>query len=186
MTCIELIKTRRRILLWSLVITILFYLLFEAFSAYFTFAYTVKGQECFHYRFWLIRKGVIPQKGEYVYFRNPRSRSRWVKMIYGVEGDRIEVRRISERKSFKIFLHEIEKPLTLQGYVILHGRETLPFRVFEGFERDTKGKPLSLIEGGIIPKGKYFVVADSVRSFDSRYWGLLDEKEILGKAYPIF
>lgn len=186
MTLIELIKTRRRILLWSLVITILFFLLFEVFSTYFTFAYTVKGQNCFPYRFWLIRKGVIPQKGEYVYFRNPWSRSRWIKMIYGAEGDRIEVRRISERERFKIFLHELEKPLILQAYITLHRKETLPFQVFEAFETDTKGKPLPLIDGGIIPKGKYFVIGDAVRSFDSRYWGLLDEKEILGKAYPIF
>ncbi len=189
MIFIELIKTRKRILLWSLVITTLCYLLFELFSTYFTFAYTVKGQECFPYRFWFIRKGVLPEKGEYVYFRNHKIGARWVKIIYGSEGDRIEVIRIPEKERSNVFIHEIGRPLAVQGYIFVFRKGTVSYRVFDAFERDTKGGPLPLIEHneeGIIPRGKYFVISDAIRSFDSRYWGLLDEKDILGKASPIF
>jgi len=54
-------------------------------------------------------------------------------------------------------------------------------------ERSLKGEPLSRFTyRGAVPPGKIFVVGDSVDSFDSRYWGFLDKREIIAKAYPIF
>lgn len=40
----------------------------------------------------------------------------------------------------------------------------------------------------IIPPGKYFVAGDHEYSLDSRYGllGLVDQKEVIGRAYPIF
>src|SRR3972149_6643469 len=113
----QILKRRKRYLWYCLAAMILSCLLFEMFSSYFTFAYTIKGQECFPYRFWFIRKGVIPRQGEYVYFR--RTGTRWVKVLHGEEGDRIEVIKIPEKERFKIFINEIGKPLAVQGYVFV-------------------------------------------------------------------
>ncbi len=186
---------RKKYILSALVLTVLFFLLFNYLFSRISVAFTIRGQECFPYRFWLIRKGIIPERGEYVAFKNHRidERATWVKIISGKDGDRIEVVRVTEEDMrrpqdlFKVYIEEIGKELTTQGFVFLHNSD--PFnssQVFEVFEKDTKGRDLPMIEEGRIPKGKYFVSSPAVRSYDSRYWGLVDESEIIGKAYPIF
>lgn len=40
-------------------------------------------------------------------------------------------------------------------------------------------------QGYKIPKGKYFVVGDETKSYDSRFWGLLNKGDIYAKANPI-
>ncbi|WP_051654325.1 signal peptidase I [Persephonella sp. KM09-Lau-8] len=39
---------------------------------------------------------------------------------------------------------------------------------------------------GKIPENKYFVVGDHKDSYDSRYWGFVDYKELQGKVIPVF
>ena len=186
---------RKKYILSALVLTVPFFFLFNYLSSRISVAFTIRGQECFPYKFWLIKKGIIPEKGEYVAFKNHRidERATWVKIISGEEGDRIEVERITEedrRRSpspFKLYIEEIGKELTIQGYVFLHNSDPInSSQVFVVFEEDTKGRSLPMIEERKIPKGKYFVSSPAVRSYDSRYWGLVDESEIIGKAYPIF
>ena len=186
---------RGKYILSALFLTVLFFLLFNYLSSRISVAFTIRGQECFPYRFWLIKKGIIPERGEYIAFKNHRidARATWIKIISGKDGDRIEVVRVTEedmRRSqdlFKVYIEEIGKELTIQGFVFLHNSD--PFnssQVFEVFEKDTMGRDLPMIEEGRIPRGKYFVSSPAVRSYDSRYWGLVDESEIIGKAYPIF
>ena len=49
-------------------------------------------------------------------------------------------------------------------------------------------EPLDQAEGGVIPKGKFFVGTNQLDSFDSRYKliGNIDEKNIIGRAYLLF
>ena len=180
---------RKKLLLYSLASLLLFFLLFNYLSYKISIAFTVKGQECFPYRFWLIRKGVVPERGEYVAFKNHKvgGRATWIKIISGKEGDRVEVIELSGKEQFRVFFDEIGRELTVRGYVFLHSIDPLnDSQVFETFEKDTKVRDLPMIEEGRIPEGKYFVSSPAVRSYDSRYWGLVDESEIIGKAYPIF
>jgi len=151
---------RKKYLLFSLITTLIFFLAFHLLSSRISVAFTIKGQECFPYKFWLIKKGVIPQKGEYVAFKNPRidKRATWIKVISGIEGDRIEVERITEedrRRSpglFNLYIDEIGRELTLQGFVFLHSQDPINgSKVFEVFEKDTKGRDLPMIEEGRIP-----------------------------------
>ena len=39
---------------------------------------------------------------------------------------------------------------------------------------------------GVIPKGFCFVSGDHKDSYDSRYWGFLDKKDVVALAYPLF
>lgn len=38
---------------------------------------------------------------------------------------------------------------------------------------------------GKIPQGKYFVLGNTKYSYDSRYWGLIDENQIIGRTYSL-
>jgi hypothetical protein len=55
------------------------------------------------------------------------------------------------------------------------------------FERDSKGVALPQFRySGPIPPGKLFVMGQHERSFDGRYFGLIDEREVVKVAYPLF
>ncbi|EAL3751808.1 S26 family signal peptidase, partial [Campylobacter coli] len=42
------------------------------------------------------------------------------------------------------------------------------------------------IFNGVIPKDKFFVMGTHPRSFDSRYWGFVDRKDIKGVSIWAF
>lgn len=180
---------RKKLLILALVITFLIWGLFQFLSANIGIAFTIKGQQCFPYRIWLIRKGVLPGYGEYVAFKNPNvdGRATWIKLVSGKEGDWLEVHEFLHGQRFTVFVDDLGKELMVRGVVFLHSANPLNgSERFEAFQKDSKGNELPLVREGKISKGKYFVTSPSVRSFDSRYWGLVDEGDIIGKAYPIF
>lgn len=180
---------KRNLLLFATVLVFISVVLFYYLGNRVSIAFTVKGQECFPYRLWLIRKGIIPGRGEFVAFKNPQvdGKVTWIKIISGLEGDKIEIFELCDKERFRVFLEEIGRELTVKGFVVLYPSDFLHnSEVFEVFERDTKGRPLPMIKEGRIPKKKYFVTSPAVRSYDSRYWGLIDESDIIGKAYPLF
>ena len=52
---------------------------------------------------------------------------------------------------------------------------------------DSKGKPLpQFIFNGPVPAGSLFMVGSHQRSYDSRYFGLINADSVLKKAYPIW
>jgi conjugal transfer pilin signal peptidase TrbI len=55
-------------------------------------------------------------------------------------------------------------------------------------EYSRQKRPLALGPEGVIPQGRYFVFASHHDSLDSRYalTGWIDEKNVIGRAYPIF
>lgn len=42
----------------------------------------------------------------------------------------------------------------------------------------------SLYRDEVIPDGKYFLMAPAPESYDGRYWGYIDEEQIVGRAIP--
>ena len=46
--------------------------------------------------------------------------------------------------------------------------------------------PAQLARDEVIPRGAVFVIGTHPHSDDSRYWGYLDEKDILGVGYPLY
>lgn len=196
MSLIEKVRSRKKHIIYFVVTFFVFYALFQILSTRITVAFTIKGQECFPYKFWVIhRKETSPQKGEYIAFRNPAidGRATWIKVVTGIGGDTIEVYPvpIEERETnpgrYRVFVPDVNKEFVIQGFVFLKGQwPDSESQVFEVFEKDSKGRGLPIIEPGVIPYGKYFVSSPAVRSYDSRYWGLVDASQIIGKAYPIF
>ncbi|MCE5195399.1 MAG: signal peptidase I [Nitrospiraceae bacterium] len=110
-----------------------------------------------------------PEKGDVVVFKYPEDPSRdFIKRIIATEGDVIESR------NKKIYIND--KPMN-EPYAQHTDANLRPI----GIEpRDNFG-PL------IVPKDKFFMMGDNRdQSYDSRYWGYVDLKDIKGEALILY
>lgn len=115
-----------------------------------------------------------PQRGQVVVFQYPREpRTTYVKRILGVPGDHVEV------ASGRIHLNGA--PLVDPGGAgpIRQAHiGDVQYQVLETTQPST-APDLDLI----VPPGHYFTVGDNLgNSEDSRYWGLLQESNLLGSV----
>jgi signal peptidase I len=107
-----------------------------------------------------------PEIGDIVVFNYPEETKRaFIKRCIGKQGDRIEI------KKGKVLLNNM--PIT-----------QYPINAVYYYNRGSYG-----IEGEeiIVPQNSYFVLGDnSASSKDSRYWGFLDDKYLIGKAVLVY
>ena len=122
-----------------------------------------------HRIFILDRSGRTPRTGDYVLFTfasplyEQGKRHKAIKEVICREGERLTVDR-------------------LQRNFYCEGRYVATAKV-----ASRKEKPLPLfVHNGAIPKGMLFVTGAHRDSFDSRYWGFLEEKTIEAIARPLF
>ena len=105
-----------------------------------------------------------PKRGDVVVFRAPKNEEYdYIKRIIGLPGERIKIER------GKVFINDqiLEEPYLPKDYVTTTGRLW-----------QTKK------EGILLPEGHYFVLGDNRgHSSDSRQWGPVPEKNIIGKAW---
>ena len=110
-----------------------------------------------------------PQRGDIVVFIYPEDRSKdFIKRLIGVPGDTIEIR---------------NKKILLNGlpYNDKHGVYVDNFVIPGAVQpRDNFG-PVT------VPEGSLFVMGDNRdESYDSRFWGFVSKKDVLGKALIIY
>lgn len=121
----------------------------------------------------LIRSTLLPigtpKRGDIVVFIYPEDRSKdFIKRLVGVPGDTIEIR---------------DKKILING---------LPYRDEHGVYVDHMIIPGSVQPrdnfGPVtVPEKKLFVMGDNRdESYDSRFWGMVDQRDVLGKALIIY
>lgn len=110
-----------------------------------------------------------PERGDIVVFKYPEDPNRdFIKRVVGIEGD------VVEGKNKQVF---VNGKLVNEPYV-------------QHVDSSVKGggmEPRDNFGPYLIPKGKVFVMGDNRdQSYDSRYWGYVDFRDIRGKAFIIY
>ncbi len=127
------------------------------------------------------------RRGDLVVFEYPIDRkSIFVKRVVAVPGDRVHL------ETKKLFVNgvAVDEPYARNKTTIIdYFRDNFPrvpnVRIFAPAEEMLKN---NFREGDIVvPAGKYFVLGDNRDySLDSRYWGFIDQSDIIGRPAIIY
>ena len=108
-----------------------------------------------------------PERNDVIVFKYPRDPSvDYIKRVIGLPGETLKI---------------INKQVYINDVPIEDPHAHFASSVI------IKGNPRDNLSPITIPKGKVFVMGDNRdNSHDSRFWGFVDQKDILGKAFIIY
>ena len=132
-----------------------------------------------------------PQRGDIVVFFSPHDGKRLVKRVIGLPGDTVELRNNAlVLNGQPVHYQPIDEELL--GKIAPADREGRVFATEQlpGQTHVVAGKPSVSALRSFAPlrvsEGNYFMMGDNRDdSFDSRYWGTVERKQILGRATAV-
>ena len=158
---------------------------------YYELRYADSRTDCFPYKVWLIDKtDKTPVVGDFIVFRTPAAVSHipahktWVKKVLADAGAKINVTSAGNGELYPVTVSGMEKKLPVRARVTVEQNKVR--ETFIAFAVDSMGRSLPVIGSQTIPVGHYYAYSPVERSYDSRYWGLVRQNAIIGKAYPVF
>lgn len=132
-----------------------------------------------------------PQRGDIVVFFSPHDGQRLVKRVVGLPGDTVELRNNTlvingSAVEYQPIAEELLRDLTPDDRAgRIFASEQLP-----GRSHAVTGYParsaMRSFEPRTVPAGQFFMMGDNRDdSFDSRYWGTVARKQIVGRASAV-
>ena len=125
-----------------------------------------------------------PKNGEVMVFIPPHRDDYFIKRVVGIPGDRVRY------QDKIIYINGKKQTQTFVAQVPAEFPEALRYREKLGeiehmIQRDTFKQ--TRIDEWLVPEGFYFMLGDNRdQSSDSRYWGLVSEEDIVGKAILVW
>lgn len=142
----------------------------------------------------------LPERGDIVVFRGEvqGKKAYVIKRIIGIPGDKIRYLNkqlyLNDKLQGKTLLNEydVDNDISGQKLPAVRFQETLDIEAgltkkYEIFNYDFVANKPYAYQDVTVPAGKYFVMGNNRdNSNDSRYWGFLDDQDIVGKARLIW
>ncbi|KZL22683.1 S26 family signal peptidase [Pseudovibrio sp. Ad37] len=154
----------------ALSVMVLLFVAAEAFSARYRIAYDPQKVKCLpNYSVYLLDTWDTSRERGGLYFFDARGfepifqdGTRLVKILSALPGDHVQV----SHDGVFVNSSNLAKGLALA---------------------DKLGSdPKDFLVSGTLQEGNYWFLGEHELSFDSRYWGAVDNDQILGRAYPIY
>ncbi|MEI2725106.1 MAG: signal peptidase I [Verrucomicrobiota bacterium] len=140
---------------------------------------------------WRLAAWGNPQRGDIVVFFSPHDGKRLVKRVIGVPGDTLELRNNAlvlngQPVEYQPIAEEILRDIPASERT----SRTFASEQLPGQAHAVAGYPaapaLRTFAPLRVPEGQYFMMGDNRDdSFDSRYWGTVDRKQIVGRASAV-
>jgi len=130
-----------------------------------------------------------PKRGDVMVFIPPHEPNYYIKRVIGLPGDHVEYRDKVIYINGEALVQSDQQLIEEQG--MLHSQEALGGIQHDIYtaagERFSRPYDYMPPEGIVVPDGHYFMMGDNRdNSLDSRYWGPVSEKSIVGKAVAVW
>ena len=125
-----------------------------------------------------------PKNGEVMVFIPPHEKEYFIKRVVGVPGDKVRY------QDKTLYINDEQQPLEfISQYPPSKPRYLVYKEELGGIEHLIRRNPFrdSRVLEWEVPEGYYFMMGDNRdQSSDSRYWGLVSEDNIVGKAVAVW